>query len=378
MHALTDGVQMGGLEMATVQTVKHTEYVDQLVQLFNSVFGQKMSPESWMWKHLANPLNGCEPSVIVAVDNGTIVGSRPLMRMNLRYRDAVLPAAVPCDAMVHPKYRRQGIFARMNQLAIEQENVRGTALFYNFPNRISGAGNIKQGWLEVSRLQDLILLTNPKRVAEAFCDIDWVAGAAKLAYGALFGRRGGGLTSRDNDVAVLTYNSYPESLSSIRSLYDANRLELDRTTEFMRWRLDDNPLEECRYLLAYVHGQLAGYMALAMSPRSHGLKQGFIVDCVVQDYDIRVFSSLVASSVRLLIDLGCDYIRAWGVQHPSFHRFLVSEAGFWAIPLPLLKLAVGDRLPRLVVRTLNSGLPESLDLLSPSCWNLTPIFGDPT
>jgi len=369
---------MGGLEMATVQTVKHTEYVDQLVQLFNSVFGQKMSPESWMWKHLANPLNECEPSVVVAMDNGAVVGARPLMRVNLRYSDALLPAVVPCDTMVHPEYQRQGIFARMNQSAIEQEHARGTALLFNFPNRISGAGYIKQGWREVSVLRDLIFLTNPERVAKAFCETDWVVAAARLTYGALFGRRGERLTGRANAVEVLMYDKYPESLSSMRSLYDANRLELDRTRAFMRWRLDDNPLEECRYLLAYAHGQLAGYMALAMSPRSHGLKQGFIVDCVVQDYDIRVFSSLVASSVRLLIDLGCDYIRAWGVQHPSFHRFLVSEAGFWAIPLPLLKLAVGDRLPRLVVRTLNSGLPESLDLLSPSCWNLTPIFGDPT
>jgi len=369
---------MGGLAMVTVQTVKHTEHVRDLVRLFNVVFGKSMSPESWVWKHLANPLNECEPFVVVAMDNGAVVGARPLMRVNLRYGDALLPAAVPCDTMVHPEYQRQGIFARMNQLAIEREHARGTALLFNFPNRISGAGYIKQGWREVSVLRDLIFLTNPERVAKTFCETNWVAGAAKLTYGALFGRRGERLTGRANAVEVLMYDKYPESLSSIRSLYDANRLELDRTSEFMRWRLDDNPLEECRYLLAYVHGKLAGCMAVAMSPRSRDLRQGFIVDCVVRDYDTRVFSALVASSVRLFTDLGCDYVRAWGVQHPNFHRFLVRRAGFWGVPLPLLRRAIGDRLPRLVVRALDSGPPGCLDLSSLSYWSLTPLFGDPT
>ena len=59
--------------------------------------------------------------------------ARPLLRVNLRYGGCLVKAAVPCDTMVHPNYRRHGLFSRMNELAIETERAKGTALLFNFP-----------------------------------------------------------------------------------------------------------------------------------------------------------------------------------------------------------------------------------------------------
>ena len=145
--------------MVTVQTVKHTEHVRDLVRLFNVVFGKSMSPESWVWKHLANPLNECEPFVVVAMDNGAVVGARP-PAVNLRYGDA-LPAVVP-QTQWFIRYQRQE-FRRMNQLQSSGSTQGHCAAFQLSQPHWAGYIN-KDG--EKCLLRDLIFLTNPERVAK--------------------------------------------------------------------------------------------------------------------------------------------------------------------------------------------------------------------
>lgn len=364
--------------MVAVETVRHSDYVPQLATLFNTVFHKEWSSEMWRWKHLLNPLNEPDPSVVAALDEGMVVGARPLMRVNLRYQGFPLRAVVPCDTMVHPEYRRHGLFSRMNELAIQNERAKGTALFFNFPNRISGAGYLNQGWSEVAMLQDLVLVINPKRVASTVLESDLISGVGATVYRALLGARAFRQRPPTREVTTVAYDEYSDIPGGVLSLYDPERIELARTPKFMRWRIDANPLEESHHLAAFAGGELVGYMALAISERLKGLKQGWILDCLAKGHNIRVFSSLIAAAVDLLRDLGCDYIRAWGTQHPSFAVFLTRRMGFWAVPLPLLGRAAGDRLPRLVARIIAPEPLRNSRLLAISNWNLTPLFRDPT
>lgn len=364
--------------MVAVETVRHSDYVPQLATLFNTVFHKEWSLELWRWKHLSNPLNEPDPSVVVALDGGMVVGARPLMRVNLRYQGFLLRAVVPCDTMVHPEYRRHGLFSRMNELAIHNERAKGTALFFNFPNRISGAGYLNQGWSEVAMLQDLVLVINPNKVASTVLESDLISSVGATIYRALLGARAFRNRLPAGEVTTVAYDEYSDIPSGVPMLYDPDRIELVRDPEFMRWRLDANPLEESYHLAAFAGGERAGYMGLAISERLKGLKQGWLLDCLVKGYDIRVFSSLITTAVDLLRGLGCDYIRAWGIQRPDFAAFLTRKMGFWAVPLPLLGRAAGDRLPRLVAKATASEPLGDLKSFAISNWNLTPLFRDPT
>jgi len=361
-----------------VETVPHSAYVPQLTTLFNLVFNKQWPSELWAWKHLSNPLNEPNPSIVVALDDGRVVGARPLLRVNLRYGGCLVKAAVPCDTMVHPNYRRHGLFSRMNELAIETERAKGTALLFNFPNRISGAGYLKQGWKEVTALRDLILMLNPRKVARSAFDDSLLSGVAAAAFRVLLGGRAFRQRPATEGIVTAVCDRYADVPPGIPTLYDPHRIELLRDSAFMVWRLDNNPIEDHHYVVALDGGRLVGYMVLAVSRRLKGLKQGWILDCLVQDYDIHIFSSLITTAVSLLGDLGCDYVRAWGVQHPGFSAFLARKMGFWAVPLPLLGRAAGDRLPRLVARPIASEQLDDGKLLDISNWNLSPLFRDPT
>ncbi len=61
--------------MIEIRLAKHFEEKEKLLNLFQASFGFSISMEHWDWKHLQNPLASSDPEVIVAVDNGKIIGT---------------------------------------------------------------------------------------------------------------------------------------------------------------------------------------------------------------------------------------------------------------------------------------------------------------
>lgn len=106
----------------------------------------------WLeWKYMTNPLSRGTPTVFGAIhkESGKLAGMRPCMICKVVFGDKVIKAAQPCDTVVHPEFRRRGIFRDMNKVAIEEMTKDGYDLFFNFPNRNSQPGNLKMGWRNV-------------------------------------------------------------------------------------------------------------------------------------------------------------------------------------------------------------------------------------
>lgn len=126
--------------MVEIKLAKHSAEKRKLLDLFQASFGQVMSTELWDWKYLQNPLASADAEVIVAMDNGRIVGARPFWFAEIWLGNKRVKTAQHCDTMVHPDYQGKGIFNRMGRFAIQHLKDNGYALSYGFPAPISRPG----------------------------------------------------------------------------------------------------------------------------------------------------------------------------------------------------------------------------------------------
>lgn len=121
-----------------------------LLGLYEQVFGRERSVDWFRWKFEDNPYTDHVP-IIVTERDGDIVGCRAFFAQELRIDGTERVAFQPCDTMVHPDHRNEGLFSRMNEYALER--YAGTdgppACCFNFPNENSKPGNLKHGWREI-------------------------------------------------------------------------------------------------------------------------------------------------------------------------------------------------------------------------------------
>lgn len=245
---------------------------DGFLSLYETVFERERGSDWFRWKYRENPYVDHVP-ILVARADGDVVGCRSFFAQELRVEGEPRLAFQPCDTMVHPDYRRRGLFSRMNELAIERYTDGDPTCFFNFPNEYSKPGNLSQGWREIGTVPAYYRPQNPVDVLTTWADsvtaerltegrsfdggsIDWFDGgpidsfdgdsiAAVLRTVAdvpnAAHRIGDRLLSRSApEVRVERHDSPPASqLEAIyeRSVPDA--IHTNRTAEFYRWRLSN-------------------------------------------------------------------------------------------------------------------------------------------
>ncbi len=122
-------------------------------------FASTRSRESWNWKYEKNVFG--KPIHIVATSDERIVGFRSFWPWEFVCRGQILKAYQPVDTVVHPDYQGQGLFVRMNTIAVKKAIELKTDLLFNFSNQYSLPGNLKLGWNYVAKLSWLVKPIKP-------------------------------------------------------------------------------------------------------------------------------------------------------------------------------------------------------------------------
>ena len=113
------------------------------------------SEEFWRWKHELNPFGSS--LVLVAEQENKIIGLRTLMKWRFRHLNKTIQAFRPVDTVIHPDWRRKGIFERLTRLAINDVTaVADSNFLFNTPNKVSGRGYEKMGWIKSGKTNLLI------------------------------------------------------------------------------------------------------------------------------------------------------------------------------------------------------------------------------
>jgi GNAT superfamily N-acetyltransferase len=185
--------------------------------------------DRFQWLHAMSP--GGVSAIALCTCDEDIVGIYSVIRKAVRLGSHVYRGGRDVDPVVHPAYRGRGVFTRLLEYGLR--NFKDLDFCFNFANPLSAHGFRRAGWTRVTTLDD--------RVFQLGFDSAFSARAiAWLATGAL--RR------RVPDASVREINHQEASQlllesSGQRNLWrDLDRLSVDRSIPYLRWRYFLNPL----------------------------------------------------------------------------------------------------------------------------------------
>jgi predicted N-acetyltransferase YhbS len=124
-----------------------SEDIPAIVQLLKASLGDVSSTKSvayWNWKHVDNPF-GPSP-VLVAEENGDLIGVRAFMRWDWVQDGKVYRALRAVDTATHPAHQGKGIFKKLTLQLVQDASNEGFDFIFNTPNTQSTPGYLKMGW----------------------------------------------------------------------------------------------------------------------------------------------------------------------------------------------------------------------------------------
>jgi len=353
-----------------IRLVKYRDTKEEFLDLFRAAFGQEMSSGLWDWKYIENPLVVGDPDLVVALDGGKVVGARPFLLAEMWINDRKVKAAQPCDTMVHPKYRGQGLFGRMNQFAIDYFEGQGCALFYNFPNSMSRLGYLGQGWRLVSSMESLFHVLNARNVISYRVNSRLLG----LALGSVYN-----MVPRAGRKESLSLTGFRMGISDHftpelkeDSLRENWGIDLVRSEAYMKWRFEQHPEHKYTYVIAKERDEVKGYAVISIQEQDERLRHGMIVDYLVKDNSIDCFHDLMTECIQQL-KKKCDIISAWASPHSGFTDELIKNGFKTSSKFPYNRVF---QEAQFVAREVNTQAIGSFDIYDKDNWRVTRAYAD--
>ena len=362
--------------MAEIKLAKHQEKREELLDLFQASFGLTMSAELWNWKYLQNPLASADPEVIVAMDNGKIVGARPFLLAEIWLGNEKVKAAQPCDAMIHPEHRRKGIFDRMNQFAIQYFKQNDYGLFYSFPGPMPLPGDLRQGWKIVSVRETLFRLLNPQKLISYKLRNKILGDGLGFFYDKLLNTKVKEASPSSSPFQIKVCAQFTDELKEVDSLRDKTAIDLVRSESFLKWRFEQHPEHEYKYVMVKKNEELWGYAVVSIQEQANGRVYGMIVDYLVKDEDIDCFRLLMNECLNELKNSECDIVSIWAFSQSLLREELMKHFGFKASSRFPYNRFLGE--DYFVVREIDEQVVGKIDIYSKENWRVTYIYPDMT
>jgi predicted N-acetyltransferase YhbS len=313
--------------MVEIRLVKHSEEKERLVDLYRAAFGRNKTAELWDWKYIQNPLAPADPEVIVALDNGKIVGARPFVIAEIWLGNEKVRAAQHSDTMVHPEHQGKGIFNRMGQFAIKYLKESGYALSYGFANPKSRPGFLKQGYRIVTPMETMFRAVNPQKLMSYKLGNKFLGSGLGFLYDKLLNVKTTETFQPSPPFQVEVFDQFNHELREIDTLRDESLIDLVRSESYLRWLFDGRPGRDYRYIIAKRDGILRGYTVVSVEVKRRGLVYGYIVDHLVKDRDTACFRALINKCLNELQKSKCDIVIIWTFCEPVLRKELLKHLG---------------------------------------------------
>lgn len=129
------------------------EDLPHIIALLKQSIGEALTPKTeayFLWKHEKNPFG--RSKVLLAVEDGRIVGLRAFMRWSWESKTENISAVRAVDTATDPAFQGKGIFKKLTLQVVDECKVEGTGMVFNSPNPVSMQGYLKMGWSIAGRL----------------------------------------------------------------------------------------------------------------------------------------------------------------------------------------------------------------------------------
>lgn len=230
------------------------------------------------------------------------------------------------DTLTDVNHRKKGLFTDLACTAYAGQQAAGVKLVYGFPNGSSCHGFTRK--LEWKLLDPIPFVVRPLRtgyLARRFSrKLKWM----DLPIPVL----------GNSDVVNGVISPVSEFGSSHDELWSRIRADIgvsvDRTSEYMTWRLFGRPNSDCYRIAAlHVNGVLEGEIAWTVAEK-HGGSIGYIMELLHNPIKPEYGTALMRHALRAMASEGAEIVLAWN-DSGSFNASAHRAAGFMTFPAKL-------------------------------------------
>lgn len=323
------------------------------LSLYQTVWDRRKDRDWFAWRFGSNPYRDGVQMVVADVGDD-VVGVEPLLPFRLRAGSTTIDAYQPVDWLVHPDYRRQGVFTRMTEALLERY-AGDAAVLFNFPNDSLLPGLRKHDWRVVGDVPSHYRVQNPGPLVTQQSDSAPASITALARCGAAFMRLGRLIertTSRRPDVSVSRVAGVPAAqLAALYAEHPPERIHAPRDEAFLRWRFGNPRWRTMTYLASRAGKPVAAIVTA--TEQVHDVTCTYIVDIQPMGAPDRCSDALHALLPALLADhRDSDLLRAPAGPFSSVFR------RFWFLADTAFPLSRVSTTSRLAVRPLAPHLRE--------------------
>lgn len=310
-----------------------------MMELLKKSLGESVIPISetfWNWKHEQNPFGASY--VLLADQNGKLVGLRAFMQWKWQWKGEVLSTIRAVDTATHPDFQGKGIFKKLTLQLLETCHQKGVHFVFNTPNQNSKPGYLKMGWMEQGKMPLKMKIRNP----------------LSLSLAKLFNRQGNAFAGIDPS-PVQTWESNIIQLAD-QSIQSSSRLATIHSASFISWRYAHNPLFRYNY---FTDNQ--NFLLISRIKRHSFANELRLVDFILLNLGAggkQVAAFMKKEVFNFCTINNCNLITISGEQFKEFRHFFQ-----WMGIIPVR--AIG---PAITLRNMNMG-ERFPDLLEPSHWS---------
>jgi hypothetical protein len=334
-----------------------------IVKLFNSIFGGNRTSEQWQWEFKENP-EGFQ--ALVAVDGKKIVAHLGALNRRIKIAELETRASLEVDGMTHPEYGRKGIFVALGKRLIFDSQRDELGLVYGFPNENALHGHRKLDCIELFNLHVMIKPINFQRISKRMFSnklLVFLANfAGKLTFRLFYRQK---RSRMEDDIDIRTITEFDSRFNDFwTKAKSAHNVILVRDRDYLNWRYVRYPEERYHILIAEKNDEILAWVVVRVLDR-YGLDNGAIVDMLALPNHEDTIHALLLKAVDDLQRKGVDLI-ACSIPKSSTYNRILRKCGFITCPKSL-----NPKEEPFIIYPLSKNLDS---IKNPSSWYIT--WGD--
>ncbi len=304
----------------------------RILQLRRAVFGDldpvRLKEAVWKWQFEENPAG--EAFCRLAEADGRVVGQYAAIPTRLSSFGSEIIAAFSCDTMIHPDFRRQGMFSALAQALYDfLEAKEGIDLVWGFPNSQSLPGfTRKLGWTVFPPIPLMVLPIRPLAVVlKLFPPMKRRPMSRVTPSEKDIGRR---LSTKNQGLTIKPIRYFGEAFDDLWMAHGSlSAIMQIRDSRYLQWRYLSVPDFGYRPFAVFSHKELMGYIVLRMMALK-GQRFGVLVDMFPLPLGSGAITvQTLAFAKQYVKSQGGDFLTSLPLQG---HSKILKEAGFIKVP----------------------------------------------
>ena len=304
----------------------------QILKLRRAVFGDldpvRLKESTWQWQFQNNPSG--KAVCFLAESDGEIVGQYVTIPTRFSIHGKETRLAFSCDTMIHPDYRRQGMFSALAREAYNHlETQRNINLVWGFPNDRSLPGFTgKLGWRMLPTIPLMVMPIRP--LAMIFNALPWLNKILKKPPAIIKTNTDVAFSTKIHGVHINPIEHFDETLDALWQEHSTMAPVMQvRDSRYLQWRYLSVPEFGYRPFAVLRDDRMLGYLVIRMMTLK-GHMFGVLVD-------VFPFPMGTGSVIHEIFSFARQYVKAHGGDFltcllPLRETGILKRAGFKNVP----------------------------------------------